>query len=55
MLIFFDLIPRADVNGRNSGTKWTACHCAAFQGHGKVIMILLEYKANVQLQDEQGR
>jgi len=45
----------ANVNGRNSGTQWTACHCAAFQGHGKVIMILLEHNANVQLRDEQGR
>ncbi|XP_041452784.1 ankyrin repeat domain-containing protein 49-like [Lytechinus variegatus] len=45
----------ADVNLSNGGTLWTPCHCAAFQGHGKVLMKLLEAKPNLSLQDNRGR
>ncbi|XP_033628878.1 uncharacterized protein LOC117291343 [Asterias rubens] len=46
---------RADVNLSNSGTRWTACHCAAFQGHGRVIMKLMERKPELSLKDSRGR
>ncbi|KAK3082997.1 hypothetical protein FSP39_011184 [Pinctada imbricata] len=46
---------RADVNACNKGTLWTALHCAAFQGHGKVIMKLMEANPNITLKDNQGR
>ncbi|XP_071792177.1 uncharacterized protein [Asterias amurensis] len=45
----------ADVNLSNSGTRWTACHCAAFQGHGRVIMKLMERKPELSLKDSKGR
>ncbi|XP_062510311.1 ankyrin repeat and SOCS box protein 3-like [Corticium candelabrum] len=45
----------ADINGVNMTTLWTALHCAAFQGHGKVVLTLLEYKPNLALSDHQGR
>ncbi|XP_071476745.1 cyclin-dependent kinase inhibitor 2A-like [Diadema antillarum] len=45
----------ADVNLSNGGTLWTPCHCAAFQGHGKVLMKLLEAKPNLTLKDNKGR
>ncbi|XP_062586465.1 ankyrin repeat domain-containing protein 49-like isoform X1 [Saccostrea cucullata] len=45
----------ADVNICNKGTQWTALHCAAFQGHGKVIMKLMEHNPNTELKDNQGR
>ncbi|KAH9503707.1 Dauer abnormal formation protein 25 [Bulinus truncatus] len=45
----------ADVNNFNKGTLWTPLHCAAFQGHGKVIMTLLESKADLFQADAQGR
>lgn len=47
--------PRANVNACNKGTLWTALHCAAFQGHGKVIMTLMEHKPDVTLKDSHGR
>lgn len=46
---------RADINACNKGTHWTALHCAAFQGHGKVIMKLMEHNPSVELKDNQGR
>lgn len=46
---------RADINACNKGTQWTALHCAAFQGHGKVIMKLMEHNPSVELKDNQGR
>ncbi|KAJ8314618.1 hypothetical protein KUTeg_006768 [Tegillarca granosa] len=45
----------ADVNASNKGTMWTPLHCAAFQGHGKVIMNIMEYKPDLTLKDNQGR
>ncbi|XP_022107355.1 ankyrin repeat domain-containing protein 49-like [Acanthaster planci] len=45
----------ANVNQSNSGTLWTACHCAAFQGHGKVLMKLMESKPDLTLKDNRGR
>ncbi|XP_032229259.1 ankyrin repeat and SOCS box protein 3 [Nematostella vectensis] len=45
----------ADVNGCNKGTKWTALHCASFQGHGKVVMVIMEYSPDLHLQDSLGR
>ncbi|PIK62286.1 hypothetical protein BSL78_00809 [Apostichopus japonicus] len=45
----------ADINLTNSGTGWTACHCAAFQAHGKVLMKLMKYKPNLTIKDSQGR
>ncbi|XP_033740559.1 protein phosphatase 1 regulatory subunit 16A-like [Pecten maximus] len=46
---------RADINTCNNNTLWTALHCAAFQGHGKVIMKLMDYKPDLYLKDNQGR
>ncbi|XP_064594443.1 cyclin-dependent kinase inhibitor 2A-like [Liolophura sinensis] len=45
----------ANVNICNKGTLWTALHCAAFQGHGKVLMKLMEYRPDVKTKDSQGR
>jgi len=45
----------ANVNVANYGSKWTPMHCAAFQGHGKVIMYLMEHSPDLSLQDSQGR
>ncbi|XP_038049014.1 ankyrin repeat domain-containing protein 49-like [Patiria miniata] len=44
-----------DVNQSNSGTRWTASHCAAFQGHGKVLMKLMESKPDLAMRDNRGR
>ena len=49
------LLSRADVNIYNSGTKWTALHCAAFQGHGKCILHLIGADPQIDLKDNQGR
>ena len=43
---------RADVNLPNEGTLMTAAHAAAFQGYGKILMILIEYGANLQTRDK---
>jgi len=43
------------VDGQNRGNKWTAAHCAAFQGHGKVLMKLLECGPDMSLLDSKGR
>ncbi|XP_019628302.1 PREDICTED: ankycorbin-like [Branchiostoma belcheri] len=45
----------AGINVCNSGTKWTALHCAAFQGHGKVILKLMQHKPDLQMKDAKGR
>lgn len=45
----------ADVNITNNGTLWTALHCAAFQGHGKVVMELMEARPNLAVRDAEGR
>ncbi|KAK7500175.1 hypothetical protein BaRGS_00008722 [Batillaria attramentaria] len=46
---------RANINMSNTGTLWTPLHCAAFQGHGKVIMYLMEYSPDLYAKDSQGR
>ena len=51
----FSLHCRADVNAVNKGTNWTALHCAAFQGHGPVVLSLLRAKSNPEAVDNQGR
>jgi len=43
------------VNLPNKGTLWTPLHSASFQGHGKVIMKLMDYNPDVTLTDNQGR
>jgi len=45
----------ADINVQNTGTKWTPLHCAAFQGHGPVIMILMAQQPNLTLKDAKAR
>eukprot|EP00794_Sanderia_malayensis_P012894 gene12894-14222_t len=45
----------ADVNGTNGGTNWTSCHCAAFQGHGKVLMTLMEFNPRLDIKDDRNR
>nr|XP_006817994.1 PREDICTED: protein phosphatase 1 regulatory subunit 16A-like [Saccoglossus kowalevskii] len=45
----------ASVNCCNSGTGWTALHCAAFQGHGKVIMKIMDHNPDLTLRDDKGR
>ena len=45
----------ADVNVTNKGTGWTPCHCAAFQGHGKVMLYLSQHKPDVTMEDLLGR
>lgn len=50
-----DLPFSADVNCTNRGTGWTPCHCAAFQGHGKVLMCLMEEKPDLTAKDNAGR
>lgn len=44
-----------EINGSHKGTKWTPLHCAAFQGHGKVVMTLMEYSPDLTLTDSKGR
>lgn len=45
----------ANINLCNKGTQWTPLHCAAFQGHGKVIMKLMDHNPDLTLKDNQGR
>ena len=33
----------------------TPCHCAALQGHGRILMTLLEHSPNLVAKDSQGR
>ena len=49
------IILRAAINAVNSGTKWTALHCAAFQGHGPVILRLMMNSPDVTLLDDKSR
>lgn len=44
-----------DVNSVNHGTKWTPLHCAAFQGHGPVIMRLFQHQPDITMADMRGR
>lgn len=46
---------RADINACNRGTNWTALHCATFQGHGKVVMSLLNHNPDLSIRDNLGR
>ena len=46
---------RADVNLPNRRSLWTPIISAAFQGHGKIIMKLMEYNPDLSLTDNQGR
>ncbi|XP_022096789.1 ankyrin-1-like [Acanthaster planci] len=45
----------ADVNYQNKDTLWTPLHAAAFQEHGKIIMILLENDAKPEIPDKEER
>eukprot|EP00111_Clytia_hemisphaerica_P021850 TCONS_00064239-protein len=45
----------ADANAQNPDTLWTPLHAASFQEHGKVIMLLLQKKADPWLEDFEGR
>lgn len=44
-----------NVNYQNRGTLWTPLHAAAFQEHGKIVMMLLEKGAQPELPDADGR
>ncbi|PVD29230.1 hypothetical protein C0Q70_11827 [Pomacea canaliculata] len=50
-----DIMVTAECNQCNRGTLWTPLHCATFQGHGKVIMHLLDYPVDMLAKDSQGR
>ena len=43
------------MNGTNKGTGWTPSHCAAFQGHGKALLYLVQYQPDVTIRDSMGR
>lgn len=49
------LLFRADINACNRGTNWTALHCATFQGHGKVVMLLMNHNPDLLIRDNLGR
>ncbi|XP_059140860.1 ankyrin repeat and SOCS box protein 11-like [Physella acuta] len=42
-------------NFQNSSTLWTPLHAAAFQEHGPVVMLLLEYGAEAEIPDAENR
>ncbi|CAL1525981.1 unnamed protein product [Lymnaea stagnalis] len=42
-------------NHQNEGTLWTPLHAAAFQEHGPVVMLLLEYGAQPEVPDSENR
>ena len=44
-----------DVNSANSETKLTPLHMAAYNGHTKVVKLLLENGAQVDAQDHEGK
>ncbi|PIK49190.1 hypothetical protein BSL78_13920 [Apostichopus japonicus] len=44
-----------DINYQNKNTLWTPLHAAAFQEHGKVVMMLLQSGAQPELPDAEGR
>ena len=46
---------RANINCVNVSTGMTPCHCAALQGHGRVLMTLLENAPNLTAKDFQER
>lgn len=45
----------AEANHQNPGSLWTPLHAAAFQEHGKVVMILLARNGKPDLEDSEGR
>lgn len=45
----------ADIDACNRGTNWTALHCATFQGHGKVVMLLMNNNPDMTIRDNLGR
>ncbi|ELU00939.1 hypothetical protein CAPTEDRAFT_226430 [Capitella teleta] len=45
----------ANINTTNTGTKWTALHCAAFQGNGPVIMRLMMHNPDLTPRDNKSR
>ena len=45
----------ADLNATNKGTGWTPVHCAAFQGHGPVLLKLLNEAPDLSIKDNRGR
>ncbi|XP_041351655.1 serine/threonine-protein kinase TNNI3K-like [Gigantopelta aegis] len=45
----------ANFNSQNKNTLWTPLHCAAFQGHGKVILKLTKFNPDFYAQDSKGR
>ena len=49
------IVCRADINACNRGTNWTALHCATFQGHGKVVMTLMNHNPDLTVRDNLGR
>ncbi|XP_052799471.1 uncharacterized protein LOC128231078 isoform X2 [Mya arenaria] len=46
---------RVDPNHPNRITLWTPLHAAAFQEHGPIVMMLLEYGAKPDSADSEGR
>ena len=46
---------RADINASNKGTGWTPAHCAAFQGHGPVLLHLLSHDPDLRIVDSRNR
>lgn len=46
---------KADPNFQNFRTLWTPLHAAAFQDHGRIVMLLLEYGANPMSKDYKAR
>lgn len=57
---FYDVVKTlldkgADVNAQNKETLWTPLHAAAFQEHGKIVMLLLERNGQPELPDCEGR
>jgi len=45
----------ANINACNRGTNWTGLHCATFQGHGKVVMTLMNHNPDLTIRDNFGR
>lgn len=46
---------RANINAQNVGTCWTPLHCAAFQGHGPVILKLMNFHPDLNIKDSRNR
>ncbi|XP_025094842.1 oxysterol-binding protein-related protein 1-like [Pomacea canaliculata] len=49
------LLTGADPSKQNKGSLWTPLHAATFQEHGPTVMLLLEYGAQPELPDSEGR